>query len=161
MAFTPLIREPLALMDARIFRSEPMGLRDELLAIPLEQRFSYDPQQNLFFINFEGLTVRSLKDVKRIKKLVEERLGPVNRKVYVIVNYDNFTIVPELLDDYAAMVHDLVERFYSGVTRYTTSAFLRAKLGDAFSLRAVSPHIYESAEEARTHLRELEQDVTG
>ena len=55
------------------------------------------------------------------------------------------------------MVRDLADRFYSGVTRYTTNGFLRAKLGDALNRRAVAPHIYESAEEARAHLRELKQ----
>jgi len=30
-----------------------------------------------------------------------------------------------VLDAYSAMVRDLVDRFYSGVTRYTTSGFLR------------------------------------
>ena len=59
------------------------------------------------------------------------------------------------------MVRDLVHRFYSGVTRYTTSSFLRAKLGDALKQRAVSPHIYESAEEATTHLRDLEKKTAG
>jgi propionate CoA-transferase len=59
------------------------------------------------------------------------------------------------------MVGDLVDRFYSGVTRYTTSGFLRAKLGDALKQRAVAPHIYESAEEASTHLRELEGRKAG
>jgi propionate CoA-transferase len=83
----------------------------------------------------------------------------VGRKVYVIVNYDNFTILPDVMDDYAAMVHYLVEHYYSGVTRYTTSGFLRAKLGDAFEHREVAPHIYESAAEARVHLRELEDEV--
>jgi hypothetical protein len=32
-----------------------MGLRNGMLAMPFEQRFFYDPQQNLFFINFESL----------------------------------------------------------------------------------------------------------
>jgi propionate CoA-transferase len=36
-----------------------------------------------------------------------------------------------LLDDYSAMVRSLVDRFYSGVSRYTTSGFLRIKLGEA------------------------------
>ena len=60
-----------------------------------------------------------------------------------------------MIDDYSAMVLDLADRFYSAVTRYTTSSFLRTKLGDALNKRAVAPHIYESAEEARAHLREL------
>jgi propionate CoA-transferase len=54
------------------------------------------------------------------------------------------------------MVRDLADRFYSGGTRYTTNGFLRAKLGDALKRRALAPHIYESADEARAHLRELE-----
>ena len=59
------------------------------------------------------------------------------------------------------MVQGLVDRFYSGVTRYTTSSFLRLKLGEALQQRNVAPHIYESAEEARAHLRELENNVTA
>jgi propionate CoA-transferase len=46
------------------------------------------------------------------------------------------------------MVLNLVNRFYSGVTRYTTSSFLKMKLGSALSERGVSSYIYESPEEA-------------
>jgi propionate CoA-transferase len=52
------------------------------------------------------------------------------------------------------MVRRLEERFYSRVTRYTTSSFMRRKLGHALEARAVPPHIYEDAEEARAHLKE-------
>jgi propionate CoA-transferase len=99
--------------------------------------------------------------VERIRRTVEAMLSPVGRKVYVIVNYDNFEIFPDMIDEYSAMVRDLVDRFYSGVTRYTTSGFLRTKLGDALKQRAVAPHIYESAEEAGAHLRELEGRKAG
>jgi propionate CoA-transferase len=78
--------------------------------------------------------------------------------VYAIVNYQNFDILPELLDEYTRMVGDLTERFYSGVTRYSTSGFLRMRLGDALWHRKVAPHIYSTAEEARQHLKELERD---
>ena len=64
-------------------------------------------------------------------------------KVYAIVNYDRFSILPELLDAYSAMVQDLTDRFYSGVTRYTTSGFLRMKLGEALHRRQLAPHIYK------------------
>ena len=50
-----------------------------------------------------------------------------------------------------------MDHYYWGVTRYSTSGFLRVKLGDALRERGVAPHIYESAEEAREHLRELGQ----
>jgi propionate CoA-transferase len=61
-----------------------------------------------------------------------------------------------LLDAYSAMVADLSDRFYSGVTRYTTSGFLRVKLGDALDRRHLSPHIYETVAEARAHLHDGE-----
>jgi propionate CoA-transferase len=159
MGFSPVIREAPRLMDERIFRAEPIGLREALLGIPLEQRFSYDPAERLFFVNFEGLSVRSAADIGNIRHLVAEKLLPLGHKVYAIVNYDRFSILPELLDAYSAMVQDLTDRFYSGVTRYTTSGFLRVKLGDALGRRQLAPHIYESAEEARAHLAELEQNA--
>jgi propionate CoA-transferase len=160
MDFEPIMRAPPRPMDPRIFRHEPMRLRDGLLRVPLEERFTYDPQQNVLFINFERLEVRSLEDVEGIRAVVESRVAPLHKKVYAIVNYENCTIQPEVMDAYSEMVKGLMERFYSGVTRYTTSSFLRVKLGDALQGRNVAPHIYENAEEARAHLREIEQKVS-
>jgi propionate CoA-transferase len=156
MAFVPLMKAPPRLMDERIFRPEPMGLRDAMLSLPLESRFTYDAQQNVLFINLEGHTVRTRSDVDAVRAQVERHALPLDHRIYAIVNYDNFTIVPEVLDAYSDMVKGLMDRFYSGVTRYTTSSFLRMKLGDALSARSVAPYIYETAEEAHAHLRELE-----
>jgi propionate CoA-transferase len=44
------------------------------------------------------------------------------------------------------------EKYFNRVSRYTTSAFLRMKLGDALERRGLPPHIYESAEEAHAFL---------
>jgi propionate CoA-transferase len=161
MEFKPIMRRDPAVMDKRIFLDGPMGLRDDLLSIPLKQRFTYHPKENLFFINFEAHRVRNKGDVDDIRRTVEAMLSPLGHKVYAIVNYDNFEIFPDVIDEYSTMVRDLVERFYSGVTRYTTSGFLRTKLGDALKERAVAPHIYESAEEANAHLRDLERQSKG
>jgi propionate CoA-transferase len=49
------------------------------------------------------------------------------------------------------MVRSLTDRFYSGVSRYTTSGFLRIKLGEALEKRGLAPHIFESANEAKRH----------
>jgi propionate CoA-transferase len=157
MDFKPNVRGALAVMDARIFRTEPMGLRDDMLSIPLDQRFTYDPQQNLFFVNFERFSVRSRGEIQAIVKAVENKLAPLGRRVYAIVNYDNFSIVPELLDEYSTAVRGLVDRFYSGVSRYTTSGFLRIKLGEALEKRGVAPHIFESAAEAQSDFHTLEK----
>jgi propionate CoA-transferase len=151
MEFRPLIRRP-STMDKRVFAPGPMGLRDQLLRIPIEQRLTYHPLENLFFVNLEGHSIRSHEDVEQVRLAVESKLAPLAHKVYAIVNYDNFEIFPDIIDEYSSMVRGLVDRFYSGVTRYTTSSFLRAKLGDALKQRAMAPHIFETAEEASTQL---------
>jgi propionate CoA-transferase len=156
MDFKPVIpRDPIA-MDARIFRERAMDLREDMLAIPLDQRFTLDEQQNLFFVNLERFALRSRADIDAIARAVEARLGGLDRRVYAIVNYDNFSIVPELLDEYSAMVRGLADRFYAGVSRYTTSGFLRIKLGEALEKRGVAAHIFESAEEAQSDWRNVE-----
>lgn len=152
MAFRPIIDGQPVLMDARIFRDEPMGIRPELLDKPLAERFSYDPAQNLFFLDFSGLAVRSTDDIRRIEATVDAALDPVGHKVKAIVNYDRFSILPELIDDYIAMVKGVVDRHYHDVTRYTASTFLRMKLGEALAKRQMAPKISESEADARQQL---------
>ena len=127
MRFKPIINGAPALMDKRIFDEGVMGLRDELVAVPFDKRFTYQPETNVFFVNFEGLAVRSREEIWAIQAQVEKMLAPRGRKVKAIVNYDNFTILPELEDEYIGMV-EYVIRFYESVTRYTTSAFLKSQL---------------------------------
>ncbi len=153
MDFQPLISGSPRMMDGRIFRPEPMGLKDDLLTLTLEERLIYDVEENLFFVNFERYAVKTIQQVEDIKNAVEKIVAPLNQKVYTIVNYDNFTILPDIVDEYTDMVKYLVDNFYSGVTRYTTSTFLRMKLGDALKKRDVAPHIYESGQEARRALK--------
>ena len=156
MDFKPAIPRDPVTMDARIFREAAMDLRDAMLAIPLDQRFTLDERQNLFFVNLERFALHSRADIDAIASAVEAKLGKLGRRVYAIVNYDNFSILPELLDEYSAMVRSLADRFYSGVSRYTTSGFLRIKLGEALEKRGVAAHIFESAEEAQSDWRNVE-----
>ena len=160
MDFRPVISNELRMMDDAIFRDAPMGLRDRLLAIPLERRLAYAADENVFFINFERLAIRSQQDIDNVRQEIERKLEPLDEKVYGIVNYDNFVIAPDLIDAWTEMVKGLVERYYWGVTRYTTSNFLRLKLGKALSERGLAPHIYESAEEAHHHLRDFKSGDT-
>jgi propionate CoA-transferase len=153
MDFKPIVKKDLLrLMDERIFKEDPMGLREDLLTLHLDDRLTYDPTENIFFVNFEGYTVKSTQQIHEIKEAVERILIPLNKKVYTVVNYDNFTILPDLVEEYTEMVKYLVNKYYSEVTRYTTSTFLRMKLGDAMQKRNLAPHIYESSAEARKAL---------
>jgi propionate CoA-transferase len=153
MAFRPIVGTPVA-MDPRIFRPEPMELLDTLLSLKLDDRISYDAERNLLFLNFEGLHVRSRDQVESIRCVVETRCREIGRRVSVVVNYDAFQIDDELMDAYADMVRYMEENHYEKVSRYTTSAFLRMKLGNALT-RKVAPHIYETREEAQAYLNRM------
>ena len=152
MDFRPIIKGEPKLMDARIFRDEPMNIRGQMLEIPLAERLNYDAGKNLFFVNFEGLNVRSAEDIERIRQAVDDALKTVGHKVNAIVNYDRFTILPELVDDYIAMVKEVVERHYHEVTRYASNTFLRVRIGEALQKRQLAPHLFETASEAAAAL---------
>ena len=155
MDFQPIVRN-LRLMDERIFRPQPMGLREDLLRLPFDTRFEYDAAQNVLFLNFEKLEVKSLDTVNRIRDKVRALCEPLGHKVHTVVNYDGFDLTPEVENAYTEAVKDLVDKYYRSVTRYTTSSFLSVKLGDALAKRGLAPHIYETAQEAEAaaHLRD-------
>ncbi|MEY6433175.1 acyl CoA:acetate/3-ketoacid CoA transferase [Thioalkalicoccus limnaeus] len=155
MGFRPRIAEPLRLMDARIFTDQPMGLERDLLEVPLADRLTYDPAKNRLFVNFEALAVREPADIERIREAVEALLQPLGHKVFAVVNYDNFSLRPDLIDAYADMVQGLVERYYLDITRYTTSAFLRLKLGESLATRGLAPHLCQSRTEAERDIEQL------
>jgi propionate CoA-transferase len=152
MDFKPIIHGAPKLMDARIFSEEAMNIRPEMLEIPMSERLAYDPAKNLFFVDFAGLSVRSEADIARILEGVESQLAPIGHKVNAIVNYDRFSIVPELVDAYIGVVKGIMERHYHDVTRYTSSTFLRMKLGEALEKQQIKPQIFGSADEAEGHL---------
>ena len=153
MEFEPIVREP-HLMDARLFKSEPMGLREDLLRMPFEARFSYNNEHNVLFLNFENLEVKTIDVVNAAKDRIRAIVEPLGHKVYAVVNYDGFLLDRDLEDAYLDAVTELSERYYHGVTRFTTSAFMHAKLGETLTKRGVAPHIFESEEEAKAAVRD-------
>jgi propionate CoA-transferase len=138
-------------MDPRIFRDASMELLDTLISLRLDQRIGYDAGRNNLFLNFEGMVVRTAAHIGEIRAAVEKRCRDIGRKVAVVVNYDAFRIDDQLLDAYSDMVSDMEASYYSRVSRYTTSAFMRMKLGRALT-RTVAPHVFESREEAQAFL---------
>jgi propionate CoA-transferase len=153
MEFEPIIRQP-RLMDARIFAPEPMGLREDLLSLPFDARFRYDEELDILFLNFEGLEVKTINVVDACRHRISRICEPLGHKAYAIVNYDGFVLDRDVEDAYREFVKDMGERYFLGVTRFTTSAFMRAKLGDALVTRGVAPHIFESESEAKASMLE-------
>lgn len=151
MDFEPLMNEQFKLMDERIFTDDPMNLEEELTNIPLTERIHYVEKNNELFVNLENLKIKEIEQVHELEHIVSDECERIGQPVYAIINYDNFAIAPDLMEDYLTMIQHLHNQYYIDVTRYTTSAFIRKKLGDAMSCRGIAPHIYEkftSAEEA-------------
>jgi propionate CoA-transferase len=93
-------------------------------------------------------------------KVIEDFVGkireicePLGHKLYAVVNYDGFELDKDLEDAYLDAVQEMGDTYFHGVTRFTTSAFMRAKLGGALESRGVAPHIYESEGEAAGAVR--------
>lgn len=148
MEFRPIIDEPLA-MDMRIFREEPMNLRERMVGMNLEDRISYNPESNTIFLNFAGVRVRTEHDIAEIKEAVESRMIAIGQRMHSIVNYDRFEVDEEVMDQYADLVKYIDQTYYLSVARYTTSAFMRLKLGKELARRRLSPYIYETEDEAK------------
>ncbi len=157
MDFTPEIKRPLRTMDPRLFRAEAMGLRAMLEERPLASRFEFDPRREVLFINFAGLTLRSEEDLRRIAETVEEVCKPLGRRVRAVVDYDGFNVPAHLTDSYAELVRQLTERYYERVTRYTSSAFLRLKLGASLQAHHVDPELFDTQRHALESLKRRRQ----
>jgi propionate CoA-transferase len=152
MPFRPVIDNPVE-MDPSLFLDIPMGLRDRLLDLNIEDRLSYDEASNTVFMNYAGMRVRTQEDLDRIKEAVDALLEPLNRKVYSVVNYDSFEADPEILSAYLDLVRYVERKYYIAVSRYATSGFMRLKLGKELGRRNVSSHVFERRTEAQRHLK--------
>jgi hypothetical protein len=97
MDFKPVIKGTPALMDERIFSPDPWASRKNLFAVSLEKRLVYNRTKTLFFVNFEGYAIRTPEDIDAVRAAVANVLDPVGHRVYAVVNYDNFSILPELV----------------------------------------------------------------
>lgn len=128
MDFKPAISPQLRLMDAALFADAPMNLRERMLTLPLSERIDFDERSQMLFINFEGLAVDTAQDIDAIEAEVERRVSPLKRRVDVVVNYDHFSIRPELMEAYGLMVKRLADHCYGQVTRYAASGFVKARL---------------------------------
>lgn len=123
MDFRPVMKNPPCLMDHRIFRPEPMGLREDMLAFSIDDRLTYYEEGNLFFVNFESFHVKTPEDIRRIKDTIERMLAPLGRKVHAVVNYSDFTIGGDLVEEYAELSKYL-SKYFATISRYPTDPML-------------------------------------
>ncbi len=151
MGFRPIVNAPRP-MDAGLFRPEPMAMEHLLLGKALSDRISFDPARDTLFINYEGFQVRTTDEVEMVRREVETRCRAIGHRIAVIVNYDQFNLDPSVSDAFFSMITYLQQRYYRSASRYTTSAFMRLKLGASLAERALAPHVFETLEEAQSNI---------
>jgi propionate CoA-transferase len=147
MDFVPIVRK-LRPMDPRIFLPQLMNLAVELLDSQLAQRLSYEPEQNTMFANFEGMAVRSTSDIESVQRVFEAFCNPIGRRVSLIVNYDGFRLDQAVADQYFEMAARLQSQYCRSASRFTSCAFMRAKLQAAFCDATSASHVCETHADA-------------
>jgi propionate CoA-transferase len=89
-----------------------------------------------------------LADVEAVREGVFTIFARIGHRFSAIINYDSSDIAPDMADEWFSMAADVERTCYDHVSRYTTSAFMRLKLGDALMRRNVAPHIFETSTDA-------------
>jgi propionate CoA-transferase len=145
LPFTPTVNSPRP-MDPSIFEPGRMGLRRRMLELNVSDRITYDQSRNTVFMDFSGLHVRTPEDILEIIEAVDALLGPLNGRVKAVVNYDRFLLDEAAVDAYADAVRHVQDTYYldGEVTRHTTNAFMRLKLGKELAKRDIHSMIAES-----------------
>lgn len=157
MAFKPIVRNP-KLMKSELFGTEPMRLRNMLINVRMEDRLSYDKDINTVFINLSGVSINTQDDLDHHYNVMHKFFGDLGQKVNIISNFDGRTIAPKMRTKYADFQADLENKYFLSAARYTTSAFLRQKMGQDLKNRKISPHIFETAHEAAAFIK-AQQDA--
>ena len=136
------------IMDSAIFDSGVLDLRTRMLELHLNDRLEYDKDMATVFMNFSGMHVRTVEDVKEVVDAVDDLLGSLGHRVNSVVNYDRFQLDEAAVDAYADAVRYVQETYYltGGVTRHTTNAFMRLKLGKELQKRDLAAPVVDSAE---------------
>jgi propionate CoA-transferase len=152
MAFRPVIPDNIRSMDARIFVEGRMGLK-ESSPMSLDERLSYDAQNNVVYANFEGMSIETEEEADKLADYLDRYFSRLGRKVHVVVNYDNFNLGPAARDTFFAMVKHNEDNYFLSSTRYSTDAFFRHQLKENFTEADLEQRIYRNFDEARKSLR--------
>jgi len=153
MAFTPAISPDLRLMEPAIFLPERMHLRLRSV-MTLDERLHYVPEDELLYLNFEGLHLDSAEEANELAEVLDKRLVEYGRKLNVVVNYDNFRLSPTAADRYWEMIRHNTAHYFLSLTRYSTNAFFRHQLRERFAAASLHQQFYRSFEDAKRHLEQ-------
>ena len=120
-----------------------------MLDLSLAERISYDAERNTLFLNFEGLHVRTRDDVDRVRRVIENAMPARSAGRW---RWSSTTTaspsIPRSPTPTSRWSATWRRHYYTTASRYTTSAFMRLKLGAGLSERDLKPHVFETPAEA-------------
>jgi propionate CoA-transferase len=152
MDFAPIIAADLREMDPRIFRDEPMGLSRHTL-VDLDDRLVHHPEDNLLYVNLEGLHLDTAEQTRELATYLDRRLTSLGHRVHAIVNYDNLELGPTAEDTFFTMIRDSTQKHFLSATHYSTNAFFRHQLGPRFTQAQLGQTLYPNFAAARKGTR--------
>jgi len=147
LPFRPVVSQPVEMASA-IFQPRPMGLRDRILDINIDDRLHYDAATNTVFMNYSGMRVRREEDIRTIVAAVDRLLGPLGRRVNSIVNYEGFTVDDDAMAAYMDAVKYVEQTYYLKVSRFTNSGYLRLRFAKELEQRQLTSRVFETRHEA-------------
>jgi len=121
----------------------------------LRDRFVFDPEQNILFIDLAGLRIETREQVDETRRLVREILDSRGRRAYGIVNYEGTEIAPEIVDYYGESIKELYDRYSLTTVRYSSSGLTRSVLRYLGAAKDLESNIFATREEAIRAIQEL------
>lgn len=121
----------------------------------LRDRFLFDDEENILFIDFAGLRIETRAQVDETRRLVREILERRGRRAYAIVNYEGTEIAPEIVDYYGENIKELYDRYSLTTVRYSSSGLTRSVLRYLGAAKDLESNIFATREEAIRAIEEL------
>ncbi|MEX0345957.1 MAG: acyl CoA:acetate/3-ketoacid CoA transferase [Rhizobiaceae bacterium] len=153
LPFEPILNEPLP-MATELFTDGRMGLQELFAELSMDKRISYNPDNNMLFLDFSGMRLGTKADVDAVRDAVEATLAPLGKRVDAIVNYDGFWTNPDISDAYLDAVHYIQSRYYNKVSRFASNGFARIQLAKGLQAHQVHSKVVGTVAEARRVLKE-------
>ena len=149
MAFRPRCHRTRSRWTGVCSSTNQCGLMSSCSTAPLNERFTLDAEAGVLYIDLDGYRVRTRREIEDVREAVASRVGPLGRRVAA-----SSVMTPARLIQRSPKPGSPWRRMSSGgstpCSRYTTSAFMRLKLGDALARRGSrAPHLRDPQRDAR------------
>lgn len=118
-------------------------------------RFVFDAQENIIFIDLAGLRIETREQVDETSRVVREILDSRGRRAYGIVNYEGTELAPEIVDYYGEQIKELYDRYSLTTVRYSSSGLTRSVLRYLGAAKDLESNIFATREQAIRAIQEL------